>query len=131
VAREAGEIIARLGLAPVRMRRVDELAYGEQRLVELAMALAMRPQVLLLDEPAAGIGAVGAGRILDALAALPKDIGVLLIDHDMDLVFRFAPRVMVLAEGAVIFDGPAKEAAANDAVRKAYLGSFAHERRIA
>jgi branched-chain amino acid transport system ATP-binding protein len=127
-SREAGEILERLGLDSLAHHRVSEIAYGEQRLVELAMALALRPTVLLLDEPAAGVGSAGAGRILDALAALPKDVTALLIDHDMDLVFRFAPRVLVLAEGSLIFDGPAQKAAADSAVRKAYLGSFVHER---
>jgi branched-chain amino acid transport system ATP-binding protein len=127
-SQEAGEILERLGLSALAHHRVSEIAYGERRLVELAMALALRPTVLLLDEPAAGVGSAGAGRILDALAALPKDVTALLIDHDMDLVFRFAPRVLVLAEGSLIFDGPAQKAAADSAVRKAYLGSFAHER---
>jgi branched-chain amino acid transport system ATP-binding protein len=126
---EASAIIEQLGLSANARRPVYEIAYGGQRLVELAMALALRPKVLLLDEPAAGVGSAGAGRILEALGALPQNITVLLIDHDMDLVFRFASRVLVLAEGAVIFDGPAAEAANDGAVRKAYLGSYAHDRR--
>jgi branched-chain amino acid transport system ATP-binding protein len=130
-SREASEILERLGLASLASHRVFEIAYGEQRLVELAMALALRPKVLLLDEPAAGVGSAAARRILHAVAALPQDVTVLLIDHDMDLVFRFAPRVLVLAEGALIFDGPAQEATADSAVRKAYLGSYAHERGAA
>jgi branched-chain amino acid transport system ATP-binding protein len=130
-SREAFEILERLGLATHARHPVSEIAYGEQRLVELAMALAMRPKVLLLDEPAAGVGSAGAGRILEALAGLPKDVTALLIDHDMDLVFRFAPRVLVLAEGALIFDGLAQKAKQDDAVRKAYLGSFADERSAA
>jgi branched-chain amino acid transport system ATP-binding protein len=130
-SRQAFEILERLGLAAHARYPVSEIAYGAQRLVELAMALAMQPKVLLLDEPAAGVGSAGASRILEALAGLPKDVTALLIDHDMDLVFRFAPRVLVLAEGALIFDGPAQMARQDDAVRKAYLGSFADERGAA
>ncbi len=131
VAREVSEILEKLGLGAMARRRVADIAYGEQRLVELAMSLAMQPKVLLLDEPAAGAGSAEAGRILKAIQQLPADIAILLIDHDMDLVFRFATRVMVLAEGALIFEGPASAVTESEAVRKAYLGSYAHDRSIA
>jgi branched-chain amino acid transport system ATP-binding protein len=131
VAVEADAIVNELGLREAASRRVSDLAYGERRLVELAMALALRPEVLLLDEPAAGVGSAEANRILDAISKLPKDIAILLIDHDMDLVFRFATRVMVMAEGALIFNGAPSAAAKDESVRTAYLGSFAHDRGVA
>ncbi|MFX5494014.1 ABC transporter ATP-binding protein, partial [Acinetobacter baumannii] len=87
------------------------LAYGHQRLLELAVALALEPKVLLLDEPAAGVPHDEAPRILEAIARLPKDIAFLMIEHDMDLVFRFAQRVLVLANGEVIFQGTPAEVA--------------------
>src|SRR3546814_20441668 len=82
-----------------------EIAYGQQRLLEIALALALRPKVLLLDEPAAGVPQSETARIEHALDMLPPDLAVLMIEHDMDLVFRFAKRVIVLAAGTVIFDG--------------------------
>lgn len=131
VAREANAILDKLGLLGIAKCRAGDIAYGEQRLVELAMALALEPDVLLLDEPAAGAGSAEAFRILQAIEQLPDSMAILLIDHDMDLVFRFAARVMVMAGGAVIFDGPPLESAKNEHVRKAYLGSFADDRAIA
>ncbi len=86
-------------------RKVSEIAYGQQRLLEIAVALALKPKVLLLDEPAAGVPQSDTGRIEQALADLPADLAVLMIEHDMDLVFRFAKRVIVLAAGTIIFDG--------------------------
>ncbi len=110
---------------------VSVLAYGEQRLVEIAIALALNPKVLLLDEPAAGIPHEETHRVLDAIAALPADIAILMIEHDIDLVFRFASRVLVLANGKLICDGTPETVAANDEVRSAYLGSYANDRRSA
>jgi len=129
VAEEASSIIGQLGLESISNERAGNIAYGEQRLAELGMALAMKPDVLLLDEPAAGTGAHEASRILKVIDKLPAEIAILLIDHDMDLLFRFAKRVIVLAQGAIIFEGPAQEASKSEAVRKAYLGSFADGRR--
>ncbi len=106
--------------------RVREIAYGQQRLLELAIALALRPRVLLLDEPAAGIPHAQTDRIERALERLPPDLAVLMIDHDMDLVFRFARRVIVLAAGSIIFDGSPQAVAGDARVREAYLGSYAH-----
>ncbi|ENS09414.1 hypothetical protein C980_02507 [Brucella abortus 88/217] len=92
---EARDILHMLGLLPLAQLRVSEIAYGQQRLLEIALALALRPKVLLLDEPAAGVPQSDTGRIEEALDRLPPDLAVLMIEHDMDLVFRFAKRVVV------------------------------------
>ena len=122
---EVGHLLGRLGLGALAHRPVDEIAYGQQRLLEIAIALALRPKVLLLDEPAAGVPQSDTGLIEAALADLPADLAVLMIEHDMDLVFRFARRVVVLAAGAVIFDGSPTEVTKDARVREAYLGSYA------
>jgi branched-chain amino acid transport system ATP-binding protein len=125
------EILSLVGLEKRAYDPIDVLAYGEQRLVEIAIALALKPKVLLLDEPAAGVPHEESHRVLDAIAALPRDIAILMIEHDIDLVFRFADRVLVLADGALIFEGSPKEAAGDDRVRSAYLGSYADAGRPA
>ena len=122
-------ILADLGLDSLAYRKVTELAYGQQRLIELAIGVALRPKVLLLDEPAAGIPHDDAPKILEAIGRLPADIAVLMIEHDMDLVFKFATRVLVLAAGRLIFEGSPKDVAADHEVRRAYLGSYADGRR--
>jgi branched-chain amino acid transport system ATP-binding protein len=129
VRAEWSEILARLGLDRLAYRKVVELAYGQQRLIELAIGLALRPKVLLLDEPAAGVPHDEAPRILDAINQLPDDIAVLMIEHDMDLVFKFATRVLVLAAGRLIFEGSPDDVTADHDVRRAYLGSYADARR--
>ena len=106
VMAEVDDLLGKLGLAFLMHRKVSEIAYGQQRLLEIAVALALKPKVLLLDEPAAGVPQSDTGRIEQALADLPADLAVLMIEHDMDLVFRFAKRVIVLAAGTIIFDGP-------------------------
>ncbi len=116
------ELIESLGLGPLRHRRVDEIAYGQQRLVEIAIALAMKPKVLLLDEPAAGIPRDGMDLVLNALDVLPDDLAVIMIDHDMDLVRRFAQQIVVLAAGQIIANGTPAEISHNAEVRSAYLG---------
>ncbi|KQY45656.1 ABC transporter ATP-binding protein [Rhizobium sp. Root483D2] len=123
---EASVLLTKLGLIDLMHRKVSEIAYGQQRLLEIAMALALKPKVLLLDEPAAGVPQSDTGRIEQALADLPADLAVLMIEHDMDLVFRFAKRVIVLAAGTIIFDGSPADVTKDAAVREAYLGSYAN-----
>jgi ABC-type branched-subunit amino acid transport system ATPase component len=127
VVDEAMALLDTLGLGGDAPRRIAELPYGRQRLVELAIALGLKPEVLLLDEPAAGVPSTESHIILDAVAALPKHIGVLIIDHDMDLVFRFAERITVLVSGAIFAEGTPKEIAANPEVRAVYLGQAGHD----
>jgi branched-chain amino acid transport system ATP-binding protein len=129
VRAEWSQILGHLGLAHLAYRRVIELAYGQQRLIELAIGLALRPKVLLLDEPAAGVPHDEAPKILEAINGLPDDIAVLMIEHDMDLVFKFAKRVLVLAAGRLIFEGSPADVTADHEVRRAYLGSYADARR--
>jgi ABC-type branched-subunit amino acid transport system ATPase component len=119
---EAMHLLETLKLADDAHRTISGLPYGRQRLVELAIALGLKPEVLLLDEPAAGVPSAESHIILDAVDALPKHIGVLIIDHDMDLVFRFAKRITVLVRGAVFAEGSPKEIGANPDVRAVYLG---------
>jgi len=122
LADEAGALLAQFHLTDVSHRKVRELAYGQRRLLEIATAVAGKPRVLLLDEPVAGVPAGESGEILDTLAALPADVSVLLIEHDMDLVFRFATTITVLVNGAVLVEGPAEDIARDPAVKAAYLG---------
>jgi branched-chain amino acid transport system ATP-binding protein len=129
--REAGELLTELGLDAVARRCVREIPYGQQRLVEIAIAMALKPKVLLLDEPAAGVPHSESPRILAALDRLPRDIAVLMIEHDMDFVFRFAKRVVVLAAGSVIFEGAPEAVGQDPRVREAYLGNYGHARRSA
>jgi len=123
VVEEATRLIRRLRLEADAGRRVAELPYGRQRLVEIAIALGLHPRVLLLDEPAAGIPSAESHVLLEAIASLPQDIAVLIIEHDMDLVFRFAQRITVLVSGAILAEGSPAEIAANREVRAVYLGS--------
>ena len=120
---EAQGILTRCGLRAHAATATEDLAYGEQRLIEMALALALRPKVLLLDEPMAGVPKGEGERLLAALDALPNDLAVLIIEHDMDLVFRFASRIVVLAEGAVLADGSPDEIRRDPKVRAAYLGT--------
>ncbi|MEZ2126740.1 MULTISPECIES: ABC transporter ATP-binding protein [unclassified Sinorhizobium] len=126
VMAEVTDTLRKLGLDALMHRKVNEIAYGQQRLLEIAVALALKPKVLLLDEPAAGVPQSDTGRIEQALADLPADLAVLMIEHDMDLVFRFAKRVVVLAAGTIIFDGSPIDVTKDARVREAYLGSYAN-----
>jgi branched-chain amino acid transport system ATP-binding protein len=122
---EAFERLKALGLDGDALTVVRELPYGKQRLIEIAIALASEPSVLLLDEPAAGVPGGESGIILDVIARLPPDMAVLMIEHDMDLVFRFATRITVLVRGAILVEGPPEAIAADPRVREVYLGTRA------
>jgi len=126
VAREVDAVADRFGLADVLDVRTDTLPYGKQRLLEIAVAFACAPQVLLLDEPAAGVPEAERRDILDAIAALPADVSVLLIEHDMDLVFSFARRISVLVDGALLVEGEPDAIARDPRVRAVYLGESRH-----
>ena len=126
VMENASRLIETLRLQADAGRRVAELPYGRQRLVEIAIALGLDPRVLLLDEPAAGIPSAESHILLDAIATLPAEIAVLIIEHDMDLVFRFAQRITVLVAGAIFAEGSPSEIAANAEVRAVYLGTAHH-----
>ena len=126
VVDEAAELLARMRLGDVMTRRTAELPYGKQRLLEMAAALACRPQVLLLDEPAAGVPEDERHEILDMVEALPADVTVVLIEHDMELVFSFADRISVLVQGALFTEGTVDEIAKDPRVRTVYLGEEVH-----
>ncbi|HEY6025390.1 MAG TPA: ABC transporter ATP-binding protein [Pseudolabrys sp.] len=119
---EALDHLAALRMVDDALKLVRELPYGRQRLVEIAMALAQRPRVLLLDEPAAGVPSSETHLILDVVAGLDPDIAVLIIEHDMDVVFRFAKEITVLVQGAVFTKGTPEDIRTNEKVREVYLG---------
>jgi branched-chain amino acid transport system ATP-binding protein len=119
---EAMDLLQTLKLASHAHHRVSELPYGRQRLVELAITIGLKPEVLLLDEPAAGVPSAESHIILDAIERLPEHIAVLIIEHDMDVVFRFAKRVTVMVSGAIFAEGTPREIEANPLVREVYLG---------
>ncbi len=123
---EAYDILAKLTLAPVCHRPTRELAYGQQRLLEIALALATRPKVLLLDEPAAGVPREESKELFAAIAGLSNDITVLFIEHDMELVFRFASRIIVMVGGRILMEGTPHEIANDSRVRAVYLGKAHH-----
>ena len=123
---EARSLLATLRLGPHAARRTAELPYGQQRLVEIALALASRPSILLLDEPAAGIPAAESPAVLGVIAALPADVTILFIEHDMGLVFRFAERITVLVGGAILTEGAPEEIARDERVKAVYLGAERH-----
>ena len=122
-AEEAYALLERLRLADQADARVATLAYGRQRLIEIATALALRPSVLLLDEPGAGVPPADSHLVFDLIAGLPADISVLIIEHDMKLVFRFAERITVLVQGRIIVEGTPDEIGSNQLVRDVYLGT--------
>ena len=122
IIEESKTLLAALGLADDAATRVADLPYGKQRLVEIAIALGLRPKVLLLDEPAAGVPSHESEKILSNLERLPPDIAILIIEHDMDLVFRFARRITVLVQGVVLTEGTPEEIARDKRVHDVYLG---------
>ena len=122
VMEEIVEILGRFHLTDVMFERTGNLPYGKQRLLEIALAIACRPQVLLLDEPAAGVPDAERHEILATVAALPADVTVLLIEHDMDIVFSFADRISVLVNGALFIEGAPDEVARDPCVKAVYLG---------
>jgi branched-chain amino acid transport system ATP-binding protein len=123
---EAAEILERFNLVDVMSEPTAVLPYGKQRMLEIATAIASKPRVLLLDEPAAGVPEEQRYAILDTVAALPSDVTVLLIEHDMDVVFKFAQRITVLVNGALFAEGTPQDIARDPRVREVYLGEAAH-----
>jgi ABC-type branched-subunit amino acid transport system ATPase component len=124
VVRAAADLLQRLTLADVMHARVGSLPYGKQRLLEIAIAVASEPKVLLLDEPAAGVPESEREQILDVVAALPGQMALVLIEHDMDLVFRFAKSLTVLVNGGVLVEGTPHEIVNDPRVRQVYLGEL-------
>jgi len=122
---EIAETLSRFRLLDVMNEPTASLPYGKQRLLEIAVAIAAKPRVLLLDEPAAGVPEGERKDILAAVAALPRDVTVLLIEHDMDLVFSFADRISVLVSGALLVEGPPDQVARDPQVKAVYLGEAA------
>lgn len=119
---EAHALLGRLKLDALADVPVAELAYGKQRLLEIALAMAARPRILLLDEPAAGVPEDESGELFEAIAELPQDISVLFIEHDMKLVFRFSRRISVLVAGQILTEGTPAEIGTDPRVREVYLG---------
>jgi ABC-type branched-subunit amino acid transport system ATPase component len=122
VTEEIVDILSRFQLTDVMFERAGNLPYGKQRLLEIALAIACRPRVLLLDEPAAGVPEAERHDILATVAALPSDVTVLLIEHDMDIVFSFADRISVLVNGGLFIEGAPEEVARDPRVKAVYLG---------
>jgi branched-chain amino acid transport system ATP-binding protein len=123
---EAYAILLSLRLGASCYRPTRELAYGQQRLLEIALALATNPKVLLLDEPAAGVPQGESAELFSVIADLSQDIAVLFIEHDMNVVFRFARRIIVMVGGRILVEGTPAEIAADARVREVYLGGAHH-----
>jgi branched-chain amino acid transport system ATP-binding protein len=123
---EANALLDSLQLGAERNDLTRSLAYGKQRLLEIALALATRPRILLLDEPAAGIPSAESAELFGVIAALPRDVTIVFIEHDMQLVFRFAERITVLVSGKVLTEGSPADIAADPRVREVYLGEAQH-----
>jgi branched-chain amino acid transport system ATP-binding protein len=122
VAAECESLLARFGLTEVMDQPVHALAYGKRRLLEIATALACKPRVLLLDEPVAGVPEGDRQEIFETINALPAEVSILLIEHDMDLVFNFARSVTVLVNGAVFAEGDVATISPDPRVKAVYLG---------
>lgn len=126
VIEETADILARFRLEDIMDAPIASLPYGKQRQVEIASTFAARPTVLLLDEPAAGVPEAERRELLEIVAGLPSDVSVLLIEHDMDIIFRFATRITVLVNGRVLAEGEPASIARDPLVKEAYLGEAAH-----
>ena len=126
VVDEIADLIERFRLADAIHERTATLPYGKQRLLEIALAVACRPRVLLLDEPAAGVPEADRHELLATIASSARDVTILLIEHDMDLVFGFAERISVLVNGAVFVEGTPDEVARDPRVKSVYLGEEMH-----
>ena len=122
LAAAARDLLGRVGLEDREATPARSLSHGERRQLELAVALATEPRVLLLDEPTAGMSPAETARIVELIAALPRSLTLLIVEHDMDVVFRLADRITVLHEGRVIADGAPQEVRADPGVREVYLG---------
>jgi ABC-type branched-subunit amino acid transport system ATPase component len=123
---EAQEILKRLGLGDVTTQTTRTLPYGQQRLLEIALALATRPKVLLLDEPAAGVPKDETDVLFGVIGTLAEDISVLFIEHDMDIVFSFATRIIVMVQGGVLLEDTPDVVRDDPRVREVYLGTGRH-----
>jgi branched-chain amino acid transport system ATP-binding protein len=124
---ETAEHLRTLRLLDLARQPIVSLAYGQRRLVEIALALALKPKILLLDEPSAGLPATDRRALADILLSLPSDLAILLIEHDMSLVFLFAKKISVLVEGAILAEGEAAEVRRDPRVQAVYLGRRLHE----
>ena len=125
LAAQAMDILRKVGLEACARRTARDLSHGEHRQLELALALATRPQLMLLDEPMAGMGPDESERMLALIAGLKGSHTIVLVEHDMDVVFRLADRISVLVAGRIIATGSGEEIRANAEVRSAYLGDDA------
>ena len=119
---EARHLLSEFALTENADHIVGQLPYGRQRLLDLVLALALNPKVLLLDEPAAGVSSTDNHMIIDALERLDPDVAILMVEHDMDLVFRFAQQITVMVRGRILVEGPPQQIANDPAVRAVYLG---------
>lgn len=127
IEEEIAQLVEDFGLTSVMGSLCNALPYGKQRLLEIALAIACGPKVLLLDEPAAGVPQADRQDVLDRLAKLPVDVSVLLIEHDMDLVFNFAKRISVFVSGALFAEGNVDAIANDRRVKEVYLGGASHD----
>jgi len=123
---EIDDLLEKFKLARLADTTIKELAYGQQRLAEMALTLALKPRILILDEPAAGVPASDNHLISEAIDRLPDDLAVLVIEHDMNLVFKIARSIVVLVNGEILMEGSPSEIASNQTVRDLYLGAH-HE----
>jgi branched-chain amino acid transport system ATP-binding protein len=122
VIAKAEALLAEVGIADMGARLAGELSHGDQRALEVAIALALDPQILFLDEPAAGMAREEVGRVCEILEKLGKRMAILLVEHDTTMVLRISDRITVMAEGRIVADGPPDEIRNNAEVEAIYLG---------